>query len=324
MNKMRFSSRAMLIASLVVSGAAAAQAYPSQQIRLVVGYGAGGGADSLARAIAPELSELLGQQLIIDNRPGGGTVIATQIVATSRPDGYTLYIADNAYIVNPFLMSKLPYDSLRNFVPVVALSSDSQVLAFVHPSLPVKTIKELIALARARPGQLNYASGGNGTLPHILGEMLKNAVPIKVAHIPYKSTAQAVFAVTSGEVTIGVGGIFAVKGLVDAGRLRVIAIASAVRNPLMPLVPTFAEAGWPAIDGTGYRGLLAPAGTPREIIMRLNADANKTLKIPAVQARLVELALTPLGGTPEDFARIIGAEMEKWGKIIRETGIKVE
>ena len=324
MNKMRFSSRAMLIASLVVSGAAAAQAYPSQQIRLVVGYGAGGGADSLARAIAPELSELLGQQLIIDNRPGGGTVIATQIVATSRPDGYTLYIADNAYIVNPFLMSKLPYDSLRNFVPVVALSSDSQVLAFVHPSLPVKTIKELIALARARPGQLNYASGGNGTLPHILGEMLKNAVPIKVAHIPYKSTAQAVLAVTSGEVTIGVGGIFAVKGLVDAGRLRVIAIASAVRNPLMPLVPTFAEAGWPAIDGTGYRGLLAPAGTPREIIMRLNADANKTLKIPAVQARLVELALTPLGGTPEDFARIIGAEMEKWGKIIRETGIKVE
>ena len=324
MNKRRFSSRAMLIASLVVSGAAAAQAYPSQQIRLVVGYGAGGGADSLARAIAPELSELLGQQLIIDNRPGGGTVIATQIVATSRPDGYTLYIADNAYIVNPFLMSKLPYDSLRNFVPVVALSSDSQVLAFVHPSLPVKTVTELIALARARPGQLNYASGGNGTLPHILGEMLKNAVPIKVAHIPYKSTAQAVFAVTSGEVTIGVGGIFAVKGLVDAGRLRVIAIASAVRNPLMPLVPTFAEAGWPAIDGTGYRGLLAPAGTPREIIMRLNADANKTLKIPAVQARLVELALTPLGGTPEDFARIIGAEMEKWGKIIRETGIKVE
>jgi len=324
MNKRRFSSWAMLIASLVVSGAAAAQAYPSQQIRLVVGYGAGGGADSLARAIAPELSELLGQQLIIDNRPGGGTVIATQIVATSRPDGYTLYIADNAYIVNPFLMSKLPYDSLRNFVPVVALSSDSQVLAFVHPSLPVKTVTELIALARARPGQLNYASGGNGTLPHILGEMLKNAVPIKVAHIPYKSTAQAVFAVTSGEVTIGVGGIFAVKGLVDAGRLRVIAIASAVRNPLMPLVPTFAEAGWPAIDGTGYRGLLAPAGTPREIIMRLNADANKTLKIPAVQARLVELALTPLGGTPEDFARIIGAEMEKWGKIIRETGIKVE
>ncbi len=321
---MRISSLVILTASMVLAVTAAAQAYPSQPIRIVVGYGAGGGADTLIRAVAPELSELLGQPLTIDNRPGGGTVIATQIVATSRPDGYTLLIADNAYIVNPFLMPKLPYDSLRNFVPVVALSSDSQVLAVVHPSLPVRTVKELVALARARPGQLNYASGGNGTLPHILGEMLKSAAQIKLAHIPYKSTAQAIFAVTSGEVTIGFGGIFAVKGLVDAGKLRVLAVASAVRNPLMPLVPTFAEAGWPAIDGTGYRGLLAPAGAPREIIIRLNAEANKALKLPAVQARFVDLALTPLGGTPEDFGRIIAAEMEKWGKIIRETGIKLE
>lgn len=324
MNKMQFTWRTMLAPALIFAGAAAAQPFPSQPIRIVVGYGAGGGADTLMRAMALELGELLGQQVIIDNRPGGGTVIATQLVATSKPDGYTLYIADNAYIVNPFLMSKLPYDSLRNLVPVVALSSDSQVLAFAHPSLPVKTLKELITLAKTRPGELNYASGGNGTLPHIMGEMLKSAAQIKLAHIPYKSTAQAIFAVTSGEVTIGFGGIFAVKGLAETGRLRALAIASGVRNPLMPQVPTFVEAGGPAIDGTGYRGLLAPAGTARETIVRLNAEANKALKIPVVRTRFAELALTPLGGTPEDFGRIINTEMEKWGKVIRDNGIKVE
>ena len=291
---------------------------------MVVGYGAGGGADALIRAVAPELGEFLGQQLVIDNRPGGGTVIGTQIVATSKPDGYTLLVADNAYIVNPFLMAKLPYDSLRDFVPVALLSSSSTTLAVVHPSLPVKTVKELVALARARPGQLNYASGGNGTLPHILGEMLKSAARINLAHIPYKSTALAIYAATSGEVTIAFGGIFAVKGLAETGRLRALAIASAARNPLMPAVPTFAEAGWPAIDGTGYRGLLAPAGTPREIIMRLNADANKAVQLPAVRARLTELGYVALGGTPEDYGRLIRAEMEKWGKIIREAGIKVQ
>lgn len=324
MATMRCCAALLLVAGAAFAAGAAAQAYPSQPVRMLVGYGAGGGADTLIRALAPELGELLGQQLIIDNRPGGGTVIATQLVAASKPDGYTLYVADNAYIVNPFLMSKLPYDSLKSFTPVIALSSDSQVLAFVHPSLPVRTLKELIALAKARPGQLNFASGGNGTLPHIMGEMLQSAAHIRLAHIPYKSTAAAIFAVTSGEVSIGFGGIFAVKGLVESGKLRVLAIASGVRNPLMPQVPTFIEAGGPPLDGTGYRGLLAPAGTPREVIMRLNAEANKALKMPAVRARFADLTLTPLGGTPEDFARIIAAEMDKWGGIIRDAGIRVE
>ncbi len=291
---------------------------------MVVGYGAGGGADTLIRALVPELSELLRQQVVVDNRPGGGTVLGTQIVATSKPDGYTLLVADNAYIVNPFLMSKLPYDSLRDFVPVALLSASSTTLAVVHPSLPVKTVKELIALARARPGELNYASGGNGTIPHLMGELLKSVAKINLVHIPYKSTALAIYAAASGEVTIAFGGIFAVKGLVEAGRLRPLAIASAARNLLMPAVPTFAETGWPAIDATGYRGLLAPAGTPREIIARLNADANKAVQLPAVRARLVELGYDALGGTPEDFGRLIRTEMEKWGKIIRDAGIKVQ
>jgi len=322
MNPLRYSLRTMLAAGLLLAAAAAAQSYPTRQIRMIVGYGAGGGADSLIRALTPELSELLGQQVIVDNRPGGGSVIGTQIVATSRPDGYTLLVADNAYIVNPFLLSKLPYDSLRDLVPVVPLSSSSTTLGVVHPSLPVRTMKELIALARARPGELNYASGGNGTVPHLLGELLKSVTKINLVHIPYKSTALAILAAASGEVPIAFGGIFACKGLVEAGRLRALALASAARNPLMPAVPTFAEAGWPAIDATGYRGLLAPAGTPRAIIMRLNAEANKALQIPAVRARLAELGYDVVGGTPEDYGRLIRAEMEKWGKIIREAGIK--
>jgi tripartite-type tricarboxylate transporter receptor subunit TctC len=324
MTKFRYSLRAMLAAGLVLATAAAAQSYPSQQIRMVVGYAAGGGADGLIRAIAPELSELMGQPVVVDNRPGGGTVIGTQLVATSKPDGYTLLVADHAYIVNPALMSRLPYDSLRDFVPVVTISSSSTTMMVVHPSLPVRTVKELIALARARPGKLNYASGGNGTVPHVMGELFKSVAKIDLVHIPYKSTALAIYAATSGEVTIAFGGIFAVKALVDAGRLRALAIASVARSSLMPAVPTFAEAGWPAIDGTGYRGLLAPAGTPREIIVRLNAGVNKALQIPAVRARLTEVGYVALGGTPEDYGRIIAAEMEKWGKIIREAGIKVE
>lgn len=324
MSRLRYSLRAMLAAGLFLAATAAAQSYPSQQIRMVVGYGAGGGADSLIRAIAPELSELLGQQVVVDNRPGGGSVIGTQIVAASRPDGYTLLVADNAYIVNPFLMSRLPYDSLRDFVPVALLSSSSTTLAVVHPSLPVKTVKELIALARARPGELNYASGGNGTIPHLMGALLNSVAKINLVHIPYKSTALAIYAAASGEVTIAFGGIFAVKGLVESGRLRALAIASAARNPLMPAVPTFAETGWPAVDATGYRGLLAPAGTPREIVVRLNADANKAVQLPAVRARLTELGYDALGGTPEDYGRVIRAEMDKWGKIIRGAGIKVQ
>lgn len=313
-----------LSAMLFFAASAVAQTYPSQQIRMVVGYAAGGGADALIRAVAPELGELLGQQLVIDNRPGGGTVIGTQIVATSKPDGYTFLVADNAYIVNPFLMAKLPYDSLRDFAPVAVLSSSSTTLAVVHPSLPVKTVKELVALARARPGQLNYASGGNGTLPHILGEMLKSEAKINLVHIPYKSTGLAIYAATSGEVTIAFGGIFAVKGLAESGKLRPLALASAARNPLMPAVPTFAESGWPSIDATGYRGLIAPAGTPREAIMRVNAAANKAMQLPAVRARLSDLGYEVVSGTPEDFSRLIRAEMEKWGKVIRAAGIKVE
>ena len=313
------------LAAVVCAGApAAAQNYPTQPIRAVVGYAAGGGADGMIRAISNELSEALGQPVVIDNRPGGGTVIATQIVAASKPDGYTIYVADPAIYFNPFLLSRVPYDAVRDFAPVAPVSVSSTSMLVVHPSFPAKTLKELVALARAQPGKLNYSSGGNGTLPHVLTEMMKSVAQINLVHVPYKSTGLAIYAATSGEVPIAAGGLFAVKGLAEAGKLRPLAVASAKRSPLMPQVPTFAESGWPQIDGASYRGLLAPAGVSRDIIMKLNAATNKVLHIPAVRTRFTETGSEVLPGTPEDYGRIIRAELDKWGKVIRAAGIRLD
>jgi tripartite-type tricarboxylate transporter receptor subunit TctC len=309
---------------LIACTPAAAQNYPSQPIRAVVGYAAGGGADGMIRMISNELAEALGQPVIIDNRPGGGTVIATKIVADSKPDGYTIYVADPAIYFNPFLLAKVPYDAVRDFAPIGPVSSSSTSMLVVHPSFPAKTLKELVAIARAQPGKLNYASGGNGTLPHVLTEMMKHEAKINLVHVPYKSTGLAIYAATSGEVPIGAGGLFAVKGLAESGKLRPLAIASAKRSPLMPQVPTFAEAGWPQIDGASYRGLLAPANTPRDVILKLNAATNKVLQIPAVRTRFTETGSDVLPGTPEDFGKIIRTELDKWGKVIRAAGIKLD
>ena len=315
---------ALLGVSLLSAGTAFSQGYPNQPVRMLVGYAAGGGADGIIRAIAPELSETLGQPIVIDNRPGGGTVIATQAVANSKADGYTMYVMDHAFIVNPVIVGKLPYDSLRDFVPVGGISSSSTTLAVVHPSLPVKSVKELVALARAKPGQLNYASGGNGTVPHIMGELFNAVAKLKITHIPYKSTGLAIYAATSGETMIGWGGIFAAKGLIDSNKLRALAIASATRSDVMPQVPTFAEGGWPQIDATSHRGIIAPAGTPREAITRMNAGINKVLTLPAVRARMTEVGYVITGGTPEDFGRLIRSEMDKWAKILRDANIRIE
>jgi tripartite-type tricarboxylate transporter receptor subunit TctC len=227
-------------------------------------------------------------------------------------------------LYNPALKSRLPYDSLRDFAPVALATSGLGSLLVVHPSLPVKSVKELLALARAHPGKLNYASGGNGTAPHLVAEQLKFAAKVNLIHIPYKSTAQAILAVTGGEVGVAFGGIFAVKSLADAGRLRALAIASAERSSMMPDVPTFAETGWPDVEATSYRGLLAPAGTPREITMRVNGAVNKVLQMPAVRARLTELGFPPLSGSPEDYGRLIRSEIDRWRKIVRQAGIAVE
>ena len=324
MKQQYHAPRALAGIAMTLAGVAFAQNYPNQPVRMLVGYAAGGGADGIIRAIAPELSEALGQPIVIDNRAGGGTVIATQVVAASKPDGYTMYVMDHAFIVNPVLVGKLPYDSLRDFVPVGGISSSSTTLMVVHPSLPVKSVKELVALARAHPGQLNYSSGGNGTVPHVMGELFNAVAKIKITHIPYKSTGLAIYATTSGEVMVGFGGIFAAKGLADTGKLRPLAIASATRSDVMPKVPTFAESGWPQIDGTSHRGIITPAATPRDVITRMNAAINKVLLMPAVRARMTEVGYVVTGGSPEEFGRTIRSEMDKWAKILRDANIKVE
>ncbi len=324
MNTRQQLRRAILLAACSATGIACAQNYPTQPVRMLVGYAAGGGADGIIRAIAPELSEALGQPVIIDNRPGGGTVIATQAVANSKADGYTMYVMDHAFIVNPVLVGKLPYDSLRDFTAVGGISSSSTTLAVVHPSLPVKSVKDLVALARANPGKLNFASGGSGTVPHIMGELFNAVTKIKITHIPYKSTGLAIYAVTSGETMVGWGGIFAAKGLVDTNKLRALAIAAAARSDVMPQVPTFVEAGWPQIDATSHRGILAPAGTPREVVLRMNAAINKVLLMPAVRARMTDVGYVVTGGSPEDFGRVIKTEMEKWSKVLHDANIKAE
>lgn len=302
-------------------GQATAQPYPTQPIRMIVAYPPGGGADALIRTLSPKLSEQLGQHVVVDNRPGGNTTIGTQIAAGSKPDGYTFLVSDPAYFITPFLMQKLPYDILRDFAPVVLLTSSHTVLV-VHPSVPVKTVNDLVALARSRPGQLNYASGGNGNTTHLLGELLNSVARIKIVHVPYKGSAPAISDLIAGHVTIAFNGIFAVKGLVEAGRLRAIAIAGPERKPAMPQVPTFAESGWPMISAPAYRGLVVPTGTPRDIIMRINAEAIKCMHIPEVRKHLVDLGYDPIGSSPEEYDRVIRSEMEKWGKLIRETGIK--
>lgn len=300
-----------------------AQAYPSRAIRVVIPYPPGGGSDILIRPIAARVSETIGQQLIMDNRPGGGSVIGTQITAKSAPDGYTALIVDLAYYANPALVSKLPYDSVRDLAPVVTLGSSAAVL-LVHPSVPAKNLKELIALAKARPGELHYSSGGNGTATHLAGELLKLAAGINLVHVPYKGVAPALTDTLSGQITVTFAGIGSIRAFVEAGRLRALGVTGAKRNAAVPNIPTFAEAGLPGLDATTYRGLLVPAGTPAEAITRLNAEFNKALAHAPMRTRLEELGYDAAGGTVDDYAKLVRSEIAKWEGVIRKAGIRIE
>lgn len=306
-----------------VSLGAAAQGYPSRAIRVVIPYPPGGGSDMLIRPIAARVSELIGQQLIMDNRPGGGSVIGTQLAAKAAPDGYTALIVDLAYYSNPALVAKLPYDSVRDFAPVINLGSSAAVMV-VHPSVPVKNLKELIALAKARPGELHYSSGGNGTATHLAGELLKHAAGINLVHVPYKGVAPALTDTLAGHITITFAGINAIRGFVETGKLRALGITGAARKAVVPNVPTFAEAGLPGLDATTYRGLLVPAGTPPDAIAKLNAEFNKALTHAPLRTRLEELGYDATGGSADDYAKLVRSEIAKWEGVIRKANIRIE
>ncbi|MGH8664162.1 MAG: tripartite tricarboxylate transporter substrate binding protein [Burkholderiales bacterium] len=300
-----------------------AQTYPVKQIRIVVPFAPGGGTDIMTRIMLPKLSELLKQQLIVDNRPGAGSRIGTELVAKAPADGYTVLMVDTAFMTNPSLYSKLPYDSQRDFTPVSLLAT-APVIMIVHPSVPVRTVKELVSLARAQPGALNFASGGPGSSTHLGVELLKHVAKIDLVHIPYKGTGPAVADVLGGQVTMMFAGISSVRQHVENGRLRAIAVTGERRSPAMPQVPTFREAGMKAVDASSYWGALAPARTPQDAVNKLSTVMAQVLKMPEVREKLVELGFDPIGGGPSEYAALIARETDKWAKVIKAAGVKLD
>ena len=300
-----------------------AQTYPAKTVRVIVPFAPGGGTDILTRTIAPKLSETLGQQLVIDNRAGGGSTIGSEMVSKAVADGYTLLMVDTSFTTNPSLYRKLPYDSARDFAPV-SLMAAAPVILIVHPSVPVRTVKEFVALAKARPGQLNFASGGPGSSTHLGGELLKLVAGIDLVHIPYKGTGPAVADVLGGQVVMMFAGISSIKQHVAVGRLRAIAVTGDRRSPAMPEVPTFVESGLTGVDSGTYWGCLAPAATPKDVINKVSATMATVLKLPEIQPRLVDLGFDPIGGSPEQFAANIRSETEKWARVIRNAKVKLD
>jgi len=300
-----------------------AQGFPAKTVRIVVPLAPGGGTDTLTRIMNPALIKVLGQQVIVDNRPGGATQIGTDFVARSAPDGYTLLNTDTSFTTNPSLYAKLPYDTLRDFAPVSLLASAPVVLT-VHPSVPVKTLKELLALARARPGELTFAVGGYGTGTHLGAELFKSQAKIDFVIVPYKGGGPAVADTVAGQVVMMFGGPASVKPHVTSGRLRPIAVTGDTRNQAFPDLPTFSEAGLKGVDSGSYWGSLAPAATPPEVIGILSAAMTKALQVPEVRQRLTELGYEPLGTPPDRYAEVIRSEIAKWAKVVKAAKIKLE
>jgi len=313
----------LAIGMMLVCADCVAQTFPARAIRVIVPFAPGGGTDILIRTVSPRLSEALGQQLVIDNRAGGGSTIGSELAAKAPPDGYTLLMVDTSFTTNPSLYSKLPYDSARDFAPV-SLMAAAPVILIVHPSVPVKTVKEFVALAKSKPGQLNFASGGPGSSTHLGGELLKLVAGIDLVHIPYKGTGPAVADVLGGQVVMMFAGISSVKQHVAVGRLRAIAVTGQKRSPAMPEVPTFIESGLRGVDSGTYWGCLAPAATPKDIVNKLSTTIANVLKMGDIEKRLSDLGFDAIGGTPDQFATIIRSETEKWARVIKSAHVKLD
>jgi tripartite-type tricarboxylate transporter receptor subunit TctC len=319
----RFLAIAAATALAFVAPAAFAQAFPVKAIKGVVSAAPGGGNDFVARVLAPHISENLKQPFIVENRGGAGGVVGTDFVAKAAPDGYTLAMCFVNFAIFPSLYRKLPFDPINDFAPISTLAGTPLILV-VHPSLPVLTIKQLVALARSRPGALNVASTGAGSVGHLAGELFKVLTGTSMVPVPYNGGAPAITALLSGEVQLYFATVPAALAQVKAGRLRALAVTSAKRIGLEPGLPTIAEAGVPGYDVTGWFGLLAPARTPRAIITHLNIEVNNALRIQDVRDRFATEGLEPLGSTPEEFASTIKNDIEKWARVAQSAGIKRE
>jgi len=320
---MRIGLHAFTIA-LASTGAQAQSAYPIKPVRVIVPFPPGGPSDVTLRIISTRLSEVLGQQIIVDNRGGAGGATGTEAAAKSPPDGYTLLHGTiGGLAVAPTLNPKLGYNTLRDLAPLTQTVNVAYIVT-LHPSVPAKSIKELIALARARPGKLNYGTSGAGTGPHLAGELLKMMAGIDIVHVPYKGSAPAQTALMSGEVDLTFENTLIVLPQVKAGRVRPIAATGLQRSKLMPHLPTVAESGVPGFSATGWYGLLAPVATPKDIVAKLNADITRVLRMPDIADRLNSMAAEPAPGTPEQFSAFIRTEIDKWAKVVKAANMKAE
>jgi len=307
----------------LVSSVALAQ-YPNRPIRVVVPFPAGGTTDILARAASQKMSEAWGQPVIVDNRPGAGGDIGAELVAKSANDGYTLLMGTvGTHAINTALYAKMPYDHVKDFVPIVLVAGVPNVLV-IHPSVPANSVQELIAYGKANPGKLNFASSGAGTSIHLAGELFKVSTGVQMQHVPYKGSAPALTDLMGGQVQLMFDNLPSALPHIRSGKLKALAVTSARRAPALPDVPTIAEAGVPGFEASSWFGLLAPAGTPRDVVVKVNAEVAKWLASPDAREKLTTAGANAAGGSPEDFVAHIAAETAKWAKVVKESGAKAE
>jgi tripartite-type tricarboxylate transporter receptor subunit TctC len=313
----------VLLMALLAAGFVQAQGYPAKTIRWIVPWPPGGGADVLSRMLSPRISEALGQQILIDNRGGAAGNIGAELAAKSPPDGYTIVFAySGTHAINPSIYRKMPFKE-SDFAPIIQLASVPQVLV-VHPSLPVSTVKELVALAKKRPGELTYGSSGSGAFNHLTGALFSTMTGTQLTHVPYKGGGPAAVALLAGEIMMILGEPATIVGHIKAGKVRAIAVTGAKRTPGMPGLPTINESGVPGYVATSWNGMLAPAGAPVDIIRRLNAEFNRAIADTDMRTRMLNNGFEPVGGPPEKFGELIRAEIAKWAPVVKAAGVQVD
>lgn len=314
----------VLTCSGTTAAMAADAAFPSRPVRFIVPFAPGGSTDTLARTLGLRLSEAFGQQVVVDNRAGGNGNIGTEIVARAVPDGHTIVLGYIANLgIGPSLYAKLPFDPLKDFAPVTLLAVSPNILV-AHPAVPARTVKELIAYAKANPQKVNYASAAVASLGHLAGELLNSSAGIQMQHVPYKGSGQAVIDLLAGQVQVMFSGMSSVMPHIRAGKLRPLAVTGAQRSAATPEVPTIAESGYPGFEASAWYGVLAPAGTPKPVVARLNAEILRALKIPEVRERLENVGFEIVGGTPEAFGAYMKSEIAKWARVVKASGVKAD
>ena len=315
---------ALLLALAAIPAAAQSPAaYPTRAVRVVVPFPPGGGTDIISRTVAQRLHESWGQGVVVDNRPGANGIIGTDLVAKAKPDGYTLGVVIANHAINPSLYPKLPYDTQRDFTPVTLMAQYPYIIT-VHPSVPAKNVRELIALAKARPGQLSYASSGNGSGPHLGMELFKSMAKIDIVHVPYKGASPANTELLAGQEQVMFNNFLAAMPFITSKRLRVLAVTTLQRSKAMPELPTVAESGLPGFDVKSYYALLAPAGTPAAIVNKVQSDVAAALRVPAVNDRLTSEGAEPVGSTPAELGALLQAEIAKWAKVVKKAKVSAE